>query len=692
MENKPSEEKTDDSPEESEVANDVGDKETIVEGGEIILNKDIRIRFNESLPHLDKGRIKAFRAVGSNKVVDNLFALVCDRSLTPRIFDAIKYTKVVNPSLAKLVFSGKILWPPAKEERYCFVYENILGYPLLKESDDRMAFGWKPDLVMDNIAYPIINVLLDMRDKDIVHGEIWPGNMFDGGSQTSEKVRLGECLSAPCSSQLPALYEPIERALADPLGRGMGSCADDLYSFGVSLAVMLRTTDPVEGLSDEEVIERKIEKGSYTTLMGKDRLSGAMLELLRGLLYDDTGQRWTLDDVQAWMDGRRLSPKQSPKRIKATRPIILNEKKYVRPELFAKDMYMKPAEAAKLVENGELEQWIERAIEDKAIKARIEQTTKDIASYERGSSYDERVSTAISIALYPECPVRYRGLSFTPSGFGKMLSSAYSLKEDIQAHIEVLRYPFAMQSVRNRKGVDTKTLITRFDSCRAFIGQTALNAGLERCIYLMDQECHCLSPIIKKYYVRTPEEMMDALEGVCSSSKPDILFDRHIISFLSVKDRKNIDPYLGDLGADEPHRRILGQLRTLATIQKRSRLGNFSAIAHWVSGNLGPVYERFHDHKRVELLKKQVDKLKQNGDLTKIALLFDDPKLYESDIDSFYQAMAEYKRLESEEQLIETKSKSKKGYGNRAGSQVSSVISVILSLIIILMVASSKLF
>ena len=639
-------------------------------------------------PSLDKGIIKAYKATGSNKVASDLFALICDKSLTPRHVASIKYSKVINPNLAKLVASGKILWPEAKQERFCFVFENTLGRPVLdgKKSKDNLALGLKAEEVMENIAYPMINILLDLRDKDLVHGEIYPGNMFYNGAASGEKIKLGECLSAPVSSQLPALYEPIERALADPIARGIGTFADDLYSFGVSLAVMLRTSDPVQSLSDEQIIERKVEKGSYATLIN-DRLSGATLELLRGLLYDDPSQRWTLDDVQAWMDGRRLSPKQSPKRIKATRPLILHNKKYIRPELLAKDMCFYPDESAKLVENGELQQWIDRAIEDKAIKLRMEQVMQDVAAYDRGSGYNESLCSAISTTLYTECPVRYGGLSFIPEGFGKALSSAYVLKKDMQPYIDVLKHPFVIQSIRNKKNVDTSSLLTKFDSCRAFISQTAINTGLERCIYFLDPESPCLSSILDKYYVQTPEELMDAFEGVCSSSEPSILFDRHVVSFLSVKDRKNIDPYMSDLGSSEPYKRVLAQLRTLATIQKRSRLGKFPALAGWVSRHLHDVYERFHDVKKQEELAKDVNKLVKAGDLTKIALLFEDPKLYQSDVGNFYQAMEEYRRIDHEKKLIETKLKDKKTYGQKTGRQIASVVSMVVSAVIILMTA-----
>ena len=44
------------------------------------------------------------------------------------------------------------------------------------------------------------------------------------------------------------------------------------------------------------------------------------------------------------MDGRRLSPKQSAKRIKATRPVGFNGHKYIYPETLANDLYDNPAD------------------------------------------------------------------------------------------------------------------------------------------------------------------------------------------------------------------------------------------------------------------------------------------------------------------------------------------------------------
>jgi hypothetical protein len=649
--------------------------------------KDITIHMDKPLPHLDKGTVRAYSATGTNKIFQNLVAYVCDKTLTPRRGDTAKYHKVAPQGLVKLVKAGVIFWPKVEAERFCLVYENAMGKALIAPEDRSPKLGWKHDEVIINIAQPFIQTLVNLRNMDVVHGEIWPGNMFHQGSDISDKIMLGECLTAPNSYHLPALYETVERALADPIARGIGTTGDDLYSFGVSLAVIMRSHDPMQGKSDKEIIEHKIEKGTYATVLGKDRLSGAALELLRGLLYDDPEQRWTLEDLEAWADGRRLSPKQSPKRVKATRPLILNERKYIRPELLAIDMTDHADEMIRIVENGDLNLWIERALEDKTIKVRVEQTLKDIEGYDRTEGYSARATAALATALYPEIPVHFRDIRFNIDGFGKSLTKAYQDQKDLQDYMDVMRSMFVISCVRLQKIQNMASFVSKFDSCRKYLNKTDLNLGLERCLYFMNPESHCLSPILEKYYVQSPEDFLSALEKICSENNPKVIFDRHIISFLSVKDRRNVDPYLPELSSSEPYRRMLGRIRTLATIQKRSGHDNCPALADWISRNLGDVYERFHDAKKQESIKNLIEKTKKSGDLTKIALCFEDPKLFQSDLGGFYQAMQHYKSLKDEETKIKDRLENKKNYGYRSGEQVASVVSMAVAFFIMIIAA-----
>jgi len=658
---------------------------------EVHLNKDIVIFTNRPLPHLDKGTIKAYEAESRSKNNNSLFALICDNALTPRRITATKYLNVKSLCLTKLQSSGKILWPNPLEEKYCFVYEHTMGKPIIDPKNAHPSLKKRPEDVLDLIVNPMIDLIEDMANKDLVHGEIWPGNIFLGGAGLGDKVILGECLSAPASSNLPALYEPVERALAHPLGKGAGSLADDLYSFGVTLAVILRAHAPEMELTDEQIIEQKIEKGSYATILQNDRFSGAVLELLRGLLYDNPHQRWTLEDIRAWQDGRRLSPKQSSPRIKATRPIQMGKKKYIRPELLAKDFVHNSIESAKIIENDELMQWIDRAIEDKSLKGRLEATIKEVNNLDQGSEFTHRLCVAVSSIMFPDIPVMYKELKFHPRAFGKYLTQAYVRQEQMQPYTETLRNYFPTFVIRAQKKHDSSALNGKFDSCRAFIKQTKINMGLERCIYLMNPEVQCLSPIIDKYYAINPEELMDALENVCASDKqPKDLFDRHIVSFLSSKSKNNIEPYMMDMTAKEPHKILLGKIRVLATLQKKLQLSAYPNIADWIYNNMEPILKRFHDEERRKLIRNEIKKIKSKGDLTAIALLFDNRHLFDHDLTSFYDAMRRYKDLDKQKEKLITRMGNKKKFGTKTGAQIASLLSLVLAATLIILISYIK--
>lgn len=649
-------------------------------------NDSITIYSDNPLPQYDKGPLKAFVAVGRDKAPPRLFALICEDHLTPRITKALNYVSILNPGLPRLVGSGKVDWTPAGREKYCYIYENILGNRLMVD-DTRGGLGLKPEFVVSAILRPTISVLQDMRDKDIVHGNIRPSNIFDGGVKNYERVVLGECLSMPPSCNQPPLYETIDRALCSPSGRGTGTIQDDIYSLGVTLAVLMRHFDPTEGLSDDEIIERKMEEGSYTTLLSRDRFSGAILELLRGLLYDDENQRWTLDDILVWMDGRRLSPKQAARRSKASRPINFNGEKYTRPELLARDLNKNVSEAKHLVDTGDMEQWLMRALEDKVVIKRFETALSLSEEDGRNSGYPESLITRLAIALNPEGPIRYKSISVHPDGIGTAFTEAFIQKRDMQSYTDFFVCYFITQWIDAQTSVvsDVSSLINKFDSVRAYIRQQGMGGGLERCVYWLNPEVHCLSEKLKKYHVRSPEDMMLAYEAMSKlPSKPALFFDRHVVAFLSVKDRKNIDPYMHDLNAPEAYKRVLGELKTLATIQKRSQMEKFPGICAWVAENLDPVYERFHDRElRVEL-KKKVDRLKEGGDLVKIISIFDNVQIYQDDNSNFRKSMRKHYDLERELETINHDLQEESLIGKDTGRNYGALVSAVLAVIIII--------
>lgn len=667
-----------------------GSPDRSVQSAVAVLNGEIEILTGRRLSYLDRGESLAFAARARGDSHEKYFALICENRLVPRSLATTKFAGIINPGIVRLVTSGVAYWPPAQGQRYVFVYENTLGKALMKTTGQG-GLGWKQDAVMKSFIRPMVNILMDLRDADMVHGCINPMNIFDGGTEDGQdRIILGECLSAPPSYLQPPVFEPVERAMTDPLAKGTGTSEDDLYAFGVTITTVLRTKDPLAGMNKDDIIRHKVELGSYAALTGKERFTGAILELLRGLLYDDRVQRWTLDEISAWLDGQRLSPKQSSKKQKASRPIHFASDRYHRPVLLAMDLDSNQAEAVQMIDGGALEQWVSRSLEDALTRGRLEQALETSREGGRGPGYWDRLLSRVSIALDPEAPIRFKGLRMHPEGIQYALADAFMTKKDLMPFADLINQQLVMiwlgaqQDVR----VDVGNLITKFDSCRAFLRQNTLGYGIERCLYFLCPESPCVSERLAGYYVQDPEALLAAFEDMADSPKrPDLFIDRHIAAFLSVKDRRMIDPFFLELNADEYYKKVLANIKILATIQKRSHLGAFPGVAAWVADSLDPVYECFHDRDLRTFLREKVDKLKKTGDLVKIVTLLDDNELRQRDFLAFRQAMEDYRAMGGEDDELRQKLEKPESFGRETGQEVAAIVSGFLAGIFILVLA-----
>lgn len=653
-----------------------------------LLNGSIEIYPHRPIAKYDSGEVKAY-AASHLKSDGDLFALVCEPHLVPRVNASELYESFVNPALPPLVSRGRVYWPPAAAERYVFVYRDVLGNRL-KGIDGREAFGWKQEQVLSVVVKPIMSVIQDFQDKDFVHGSIRPSNMFDGGAGSQvKKVLLGDALSTPCSYTQPALYESVERAMASPLGRGKAVPVDDLYSLGVSIAVLMRTNDPMAGFDEAQVIRRKMEVGSYAAVTGKDRFTGSILELLRGLLIDDPAQRWTVEEISLWLDGNRLSPKQAIKVKKAPRPLPFDDKKYFYLPFFAMDIPKNPAELLRVIETEELHQWLGRAFEDDQAILRLNDALKEAARGGKGGNYPERVVTAVSGALDTFAPLRYKGMRLTADAFGNNLANSIVLGHDINPYVELLSSTLLLNwiSVSDSSAVDKGALANKMDACRRHLKQSKMGYGIERCLYILAPEVHCLSAVLENYHVRSPEDIIVSFEDMCSKGKaPSLFIDRHSAAFLSVKDSKCIDSHLFDLSAPERHKNVLGNLKTLAIIQNRGKLGPMPELAKAFVKMLSCVYERYHDQNIRETLQKGVERFAQSGDLVKMAALLDNTDIAGKDMSGFKSAMAEYALLREELKDLERKLQDQKSFGKNTGQAIGAVISSAIAGIIIIAV------
>jgi hypothetical protein len=646
----------------------------------VFLKGEIEIFTGNRLPHLDQGPNKAYAALTRTR--EKAFALICERNLVPQIFATSKYYGLSHPSMPKLVGAGVVDWDPIQQQRYVFVYENKIGLPIATK-ENQNGMGLKNDMVVNRVMRSLIPAIKDLRDADFVHGNIRIQNLYDGGVAGFDKIFLGECLSTPPGFLQPVLYETIDRGAAHPLGRGLPTYEDDMYALGVTLAVMLRSNDPMAGFSDDQIVAQKIEEGSYAAITGKERFTGSLLECLRGLLNDDPRQRWSIDDVITWMEGRRVHARQGINvRLKASRPIEFDTKKYLRPQLLAFDLPKNTKEAVKLVEGKDLFQWLNRSLQDKPTEERSETAVANAQEGGTGGFYPDRLASYVATALSPTMPVMYRDLRFMPEGFGRMLAEACMSRRDLNPYIEYIQNQMILfySGAQESGASENSDLVTRFENCRAFLRHAMNGYGIERCIYNLCPEVSCLSDKLKNFYVRSAEDLLLAYNALATTAgRPENLMDRHIIAFLSVRDRQIIDPYIPDLNSDQKYRHILGILRVFNAIQLRSKMEPVPGLTSWLAECVDPLINRLHDRELRTKTRAQLQKVKDKGDISKILALFDNAQIFQDDFRRYREALQNFANLRGEHARLQASLETDKTFGHGTGRQVAAMVSGILA-------------
>lgn len=646
-------------------------------GGGIALGNDVEINPAKPLPHLSSFGAEAFEAQ-DRRAVGEQYALLCGRSYIPRTTQTASYKNLKNPHLVRLLDAGIVQWAPENRQRFALVFDRPAGRKIL-QSPEAAPLRIAEDRLSAAILQPALSVLMDFVNVDMVHGAINLENMFLTGAEGSETLMLGECISSAPSARQHAIYETIERGMAQPMGRGPGTIKDDLYAFGVCVAMMIRGENLMHGKTEKQILQEKLEYGSYGLIVGRDRLPAGISEFLRGVLNDDEQQRWGIDDAMKWLEGRRLSPKQPRMPLKAARPFIFQERKYWDLRSIAMAFANNINEAGSAIEKDQFDLWIKRNFEDKQLEGRLEK----VWEREKAAGREKLVSS-VSMVLDPHAPVRYKRLSVLPMGYGSALAEAMAKEQDIQIYAELILQQILnfWINMRFEEIPDASNMIANFEKCRNFLTQKMPGYGIERVVYMLNKEAFCMSPLLKDFIVVSVGGLVLALEALARrGEKTDKVFDRHMIAFISVREPKMIDPNLGHLISHDRANQLLGITRTLAAIQKRFATGPLPALSAMLVSMMEPAFNRFVDRDLRQELVKRMDKHKDSGNLALILELIDDPRILNDDINRYMQARAEFASLTQERLNMAAALKGRKDFGYATGRQVAMAVSSILGAI-----------
>ena len=648
--------------------------------GRVMVGQDIEIFPGKPRPDIASFETTAYEATDRRQPGGHM-AVMCRNSRVPRVTAIGSYKNIKNPHLLRLIEAGIVDWKPEGRQRLALVFDMPQGKKLLAAPDARPVH-LAEERIIQALIIPVLSVLADFRTASLVHGAITLENMFLTGAEGTETVVIGECLSSSAAYRVHPVFLTAERGMASPSGRGPGSIKDDLYALGICVAMIARGKNLMEGRSVQQMIMDKIETGSYVMASGGERLPGGISDFLRGVLNDDEMQRWDIEDVQRWVEGRRPSPKQPRITLRAARPFLFRGEKFWDLRSIAMAMCASIGDASNAIEKDHFDLWVKRNFEDKTLTERVDKLWEK----EKGAPR-ERLMANLSTILDPFAPVRYKSISSFPDGFGMSLAMAIAKNDDVQSHAEIIigQYFSNWVSQRVEDMPDGSAWIGTFEKCRNFLSQKMPAYGIERVLYILNKEVACLSPVLQNHVVLGPGGLLLALEDVARrADRPENILDRHMMAFISVREPKMIDPHLGHVISRERGFQLVGIARTLAAIQRRFQTGPVPGVGNWLISMIAPAIDKFNDRDMRQELSRRMNRLMDTGNLAGILDLIDNAGLVQDDIQRFALARKEFAGLTRERAQIDTQLRKRQSYGRGAGRQAAMLVSAFLSSLCIL--------
>ncbi|MDP9127927.1 MAG: serine/threonine protein kinase [Pseudomonadota bacterium] len=616
------------------------------------------------------------------------FAILCNKGYPPRMDTLTSMRTIDHPAVLRLVDSGVLLWPMDGMHYFAIAYQRPSA-PRFKHSIDEPHPPMSEDAINHYFVAPLIGALAEFLRTGTVHNAINTSNIFwrlGGGGAP----QLGDCLSAPAGLGQPILFETIERAMTSPMGRGTGTHGDDCYAFGVSLALLVLGHNPLRGLDERAVIQAKIERGSFAALIGNNRLTSTHSELLRGLLTDDARQRWSGAELEQWLSGRRLTPKNTDAGRRSSRHFEFAGKEYWQIRPLAEALSSHPAEAVRMIESGTLDKWLRRAMGDEERADDLHEAQTSLKEGGKPAQYESQLVSRACIALDPTAPIRYRGVTAMPAGIPNVLVDALTSAGQVQVISEIVSNQLVTfwVNMQKEKKTDLVPLGQQFERMRGIIERTSLGNGPERVAYELNTGLPCLSPMLRGHYVLSPKALLPALERVAGqANRPHDPVDRHIAAFLIVREKRSETLFDAIAAPETSPRKGLAFLTLFSEMQQRYGPDSLPALAQWLLPFLEVSVRRYLSKSLRNKVQQQIRETAKRGNLGALRQLVDDTGQVERDRQEFMAARLLYLNILKEITIIEASLAHRDNVIESEGKPIAANISGLLAVIFVMLAA-----
>lgn len=660
-------------------------------GPDVVVAGRFRVIAGSPLPELDIGDAKAFVVRDDRNPDEELFARICLPGTMPRlgIFNNLRH--MMEASLLRPLEYGTVRWPGISGASTAIIFGRPMHGALMQPGATTTP-AMQPDEISRCILGPAILTLGYMAQRSLTHRAIRPDNMYWNGTLKTS-VLLGDCVSSAPAFLQPVLFETVESGMTPPIARGPGSIADDFYALGVTALVLSSGNVPFAGRPPKDIIEAKLKRGSFSALMEGERPPFGLRELLRGLLSDNSHDRWGLEQLEQWLGGGLRSSVQEVRAGAVTRSFNYDGADFLNYRLLADAFGQNLKKAEKAVTDPAFDKWLRRGVNDNALADRIETVRKISKDLNASKSTGSHYVTQTCMLLDPYGPIRSKGFIAMPMGIGACLSDAFNRKntDTIDRIRECLSNGSAVDWYR-LKG-DTEAIIfdqeiKQFSHIQQFLGNSALGYGIERCLYTLDPFHPCRSAVLAGAHVGEPRSLMPTLEtNVEMHGELTPMVDRHLVAYIASRIPVNIDKPLAALEAanGEAVATKLCMLAIFARIQSKFGPEQLPFLTAWMARELEPTINRINSKSLRDQMRKRVRSLARTGNLMKLHACLNNDKAIRQDDSARKRATREFANASRE--IVQLESREFQENAQRSGWKIASRISATVSFVTVCVVA-----
>ncbi|MCH9844414.1 MAG: hypothetical protein K0U39_02795 [Alphaproteobacteria bacterium] len=618
-----------------------------------IFGGGFRIDFNQVLPVFQTDYALAYRVTKQIDSDSDYFVTISSSNNPPRLSQILQFQSMKSQNL--MLPLGWDLVTDSNDAQFPAILFNLpRGEPLIPNINSQFQ-PQTASACVQRFLQPMLPCINEMHTQGITYRAFSPTNLLIDVGGTRRDYLLGQCLSDPPGTMQHIIFETITAGMAERPYRGKEISSNDIYALGVMMVCLMRGSVPMVHMSDDEIIRRKLNLGSFNALTEGMNIPQSISETLRGLLADSPNDRWNLDQIYAWLNGRNSDKKARTLKARSKINFHYQHNSYnSAPELAAVFAYNWD-EAVEQTINPDIPVWIRHGIADEAASNMIRELQNHVnSSGGVASKYDFNLHVAFAKMLFlmnPYSPIMFQNLRFTITGFGHLYAHYFNNPNSTEMNliralinVELINYWYLNQ--KNRSTVYNST-IQEMALARQAISLERLEFGFERLLYVLYPDLPCLSPLFDKEFVFDLATLLTALNKKLSQHDPkeyQFTMDRHLISYIGNRFRRNIANIIRASTEPRSADTSKAQILLLSLLQEEFNKRPFPALCRHACNLLEPAVLIYNNVNLQDRLRQRLQNTAEIGRLSKLLDVIEDPKLLANDHSNYFDALNEYGR------------------------------------------------